>query len=306
MRDPSSSALLLFIALSAACTGGQGGVTDTASDTGDSDSAAGASSGTGDSDSTAGASSGTGDSDSTAGSGTGADSNTGAASDSDPAPTGGEEESCPAPDARDDVDFVFKHDTLPFNEELDLDCVVDGTEVGVEPGVSAGLDLSCIDAADVSHAVRIDLKLFHDATLVLTTGDEVTLSYRTDQGLGEYREWLSLRGQDDTMKLLAARGFEIFTVDAAPLWAPIEFVPVTDVFCLAEEIEACHVQRRVGLDITLGGATQRLFDRSWAAFASGLTVHLGAARMVNLYPNPGCVGDAPDGLEIRMIVVGEK
>lgn len=269
MLATSRAALLSLTALTAACTGGQQGDTDT--DTADTEVAGSSSSG--------------------------------AASDTDQDPTGGLD-MCPEPEMRDDVDFVFKHDTLPFSEPLALDCVVDATSNG--GGVSAAIDLTCTDEAEASHVVRIELKLFHDATLLLAAGELVTLVYETNQDLGDYREWLNLRGQDDTLKLFATRGYSLLTAEAAPLWDPLTFAPVADTSCALEVIDDCHTERRVAVDVTLGGATKRLFDRSWAKFDAGLTVHLGKAKDVDQYASSECIGDSVDGLELRMIAVGEQ
>lgn len=278
MLTSSRVALLSLLALTTACTDGQQGDTDS-----DTDTDAAESTGVPDSPSSSGA------------------------SDSDPGPTGGgESEVCTDPEMREDVDFVFEHDTLPFFTALALDCVVDGTSGAGEGGVSAAIDLTCTDKADVSHVVRIELKLFHDATLVLAAGDLVTLVYQTNQDIGDYREWINLRGQDDVLKLFAMRGYSALTPEAAPLWDPLVLAPVTNVFCLAEDLGQCHTERRVGLDVTLGGDTKRLFDRSWATFDAGLTVHLGKAKDVDRHPNPGCIDDSVDGLEMRMVAVGEQ
>ncbi len=271
MRSLSHSALLTLLTLSVACGGGEADDTDSDTDVGESVGT----------------------------------SSSSAVSDSDPSPTYSEEAECVAPEAREDVDFVFEHATLADFVDLDLDCIVDGTSTGGE--VSAAIDLSCTDAEKASHVVRIGLRLFHDATLVLVAGDALTLTYRTNQDIGDYREWLSLRGADESLQLFAMRGYSVLTPEAAPLWAPLEIAQISRQSCEGEDYGQCHIEQRTGLDVTQGDSTQRIYDRNWAALASGLAVHVGKAKMVDRYPNEGCAGgDSVDGLQIRMIVVGES
>ena len=238
--------------------------------------------------------------DSTTGSSSGSGPTTGGVTETsgatDVTPTTGEPEfpACQDPLARDDVGFVFSSATLNDFDPIDVMCQVDGAS-NDDPSVSAAIDLTCTDADAVSHAVRIELKLFAGAAplAVLADAPQVRLvHYKVDDFT--YREVLALRGPGDQMLLYAGSGYEVLNADDAALRAPLTVVAATEELCILEVLEECYQQRRMALDISAADVDQRVFDRNQATL-SGFEVHVGKAVDIDRYAGDTCAGDSVDG-----------
>jgi len=197
------------------------------------------------------------------------------------------------------------HDTLILeSNKLEVLCDVTGvSSSGGDMLWAATIDLKCMDVKNATHDIYIDLQLFAPLVLALEAGDQALLTYESSDDFGNLREWLSLRGPGDTLALFATRGFQVFTPPQAPLWAPLGLVGVEEeLLCATEVLGECETRRRAAIDITVGEVTGRAFDRTSVALPDGLVAHVGAAVVVDYYPNEVCIGDGVDGFETRLIV----
>lgn len=218
--------------------------------------------------------------------------------------TGGDEfPLCQAPLERVDVGFTFDGGTLPNSEPIDVMCQISLSDQ-VDPDISALIDLTCTDADAITHAVRLELRLFAGASLGLPAElEQVRLThYRVDDFLT--REVVTLRGEDDALLLFGGYGYELFNVEDTALRAPLAFAPVRDELCAAEVVAECETRRRSALDVGVGDVSERVFDRAVAALP-GFAVHVGAAVDVDRYPNDECIGDSVDGLEVSVVAFAQ-
>jgi hypothetical protein len=197
------------------------------------------------------------------------------------------------------VGFTFDGGTLPGSDPIDVLCQIE-LDGAVDPDISTTILLTCTDADAITHAVRVELRLFDGAALGLPADlEQVRMThYRVDDFT--VREVLTLRDADDALLLYAGYGYELFNADDAALRLPITYAPVADELCATEVIAECETHRRSAIDVGVADVSERMFDRDVAALP-GFAVHLGAAIDIDRYPTDECIGDSSDGLEVSVI-----
>lgn len=207
---------------------------------------------------------------------------------------------CPEPEEDGTIGFGLVPGTLPDEGELDVACEVTGGSSG--GAFSALIELDCLDGEGTTHAVSLQLTLFNDPELAVFGATQVRLRTASVYTFGQDDQMLTLRGENDELLVFAARGYDSFTPELAPFWAPLKFAPAEAGLCA--KYGDCDEFQRTALDITIAGVTERVFDRMWVQFkAATFAAHVGSANIAD-YSSEACpVGDAPQGLEVSVVVV---
>ncbi|HEY0133672.1 MAG TPA: hypothetical protein VGB85_06315, partial [Nannocystis sp.] len=212
---------------------------------------------------------------------------------------------CEEPTGPDNIGFEMSGEGLPLGVELNLECTIISTQTS--PEMTATIDLSCTDGMVLEVEVTIDLQLAYEPNLGDLGATKVRLRHRKIDSF-EQREVLALHDfdNDDVLLLFAARGYDIFTIEDKALWAPLQITPVAEALCATEG--ECEQVTRSALDITLDEITERVFDRDFFSFGPpGPSVHVGSARVIDLYALPECdPGDGADGFETNLVVIAEQ